>query len=558
MITIADYLTRFLYECGVTHIFGVSGANIEDCIDSVIASKLPIKFVLAKHEFNAACMADGYSRINRRLGVVYATSGGSQLNLIPALAESYASQQPVLAILGMPVTNLAGKGAFQDASGLNGSLNGEALFSLLASKYFHCLTSADEFATQLKNAVKAALSPPCGTAILMIPKELQQQKISSVSVACPDSISPAELFKPDERLYDLCLAAKGKTLVILGEEVRRQNLEQEFLSVVERLNAYVAVVPEAKADYDNTNPRFVGVSGVAGHQSVIETANQVKTIFILGSRLQLMARFGLEPYLQSRQVVYLNESPPAFDIAAAQQNGFIQDHHLKQCLTWLAETLPVSVEPLLHPRQVRYEPIRYLDNSRTSSLNFESIFQLLDNYIQRTDIVYADAGNTGGGALHYLKGGQYFGIALGMGGMGYALGASIGSSIRDNTISWCIAGDGAVLMHGMEIHTAIEENLPIRFIILNNNAHAMCYTREHLYLGTTGTFNVFRESRYGQGFAHLFPGFYSHDVKNIAELENHLNYLRGYNKPALLSLEVDCKELPPFAPFLQRLKELKS
>jgi acetolactate synthase I/II/III large subunit len=77
---------------------------------------------LAKHEFSAGTMADGYSRAGAALGVVAATSGGGSLNLIPGLGESFASRVSVLVLVGQPPTTLDGRGSFQDTSGHNGSL----------------------------------------------------------------------------------------------------------------------------------------------------------------------------------------------------------------------------------------------------------------------------------------------------------------------------------------------------------------------------------------------------------------------------------------------------
>ena len=69
-------------RCGVGHIFGVDGANIEDLYDAAFFRD-DITAVLAKHEFSAATMADGYSRSGAGLGVVAATSGGGALNTVP-------------------------------------------------------------------------------------------------------------------------------------------------------------------------------------------------------------------------------------------------------------------------------------------------------------------------------------------------------------------------------------------------------------------------------------------------------------------------------------------
>jgi thiamine pyrophosphate-dependent acetolactate synthase large subunit-like protein len=118
---VVDHIVERLALIGVDHIFGVDGANIEDLYDAA-HFRADITAVLAKHEFSAATMADGYSRSGAGLGVVAATSGGGALNLVAALGESLTSRVPVLALVGQTATTMDGRGSFQDTSGSNGSL----------------------------------------------------------------------------------------------------------------------------------------------------------------------------------------------------------------------------------------------------------------------------------------------------------------------------------------------------------------------------------------------------------------------------------------------------
>src|ERR1700741_5663406 len=112
---VVDHIVEYLAANGVDYVFGVDGANIEDLYDAAYF-RSDITAVLAKHEFSAATMADGYSRSGAGLGVVAATSGGGALNLIPGLGESLASRVPVLALVGQPATTMDGRGGFQDPS----------------------------------------------------------------------------------------------------------------------------------------------------------------------------------------------------------------------------------------------------------------------------------------------------------------------------------------------------------------------------------------------------------------------------------------------------------
>ncbi len=174
------------------------------------------------------------------------------------------------------------------------------------------------------------------------------------------------------------------------------------------------------------------------------------------------------------------------------------------------------------------------------------------------DIV-VDAGNTGAAAIHHLpvrRGGRFL-VALGMGGMGYSFGAGIGMAFgrtvnghTDSRRVVVIAGDGAFFMHGMEVHTALHYRLPITFVLLNNNAHGMCVTREQLFYNDLYSYNRFAPSQLGSGLAKMFPGLASVDVTDADGFTEALNTALDVDGPSVVSVECAADEIPPFAPFL--------
>src|SRR5260370_19583964 len=151
---VVDHTVAHLGASGVDYIVGVDGANIEDLYDAAFFRD-DITAVLAKHEFSAATMADGYSRSGAGLGVVAATSGGGCLNTVSGLGEAFASRVPVLALIGQPPTTLDGLGSFQDTSGRNGALNAEALFSA-ASVFWRPGRRAPDIVSALPEAISGA------------------------------------------------------------------------------------------------------------------------------------------------------------------------------------------------------------------------------------------------------------------------------------------------------------------------------------------------------------------------------------------------------------------
>ena len=109
-----------------------------------------------------------------------------------------------------------------------------------------------------------------------------------------------------------------------------------------------------------------------------------------------------------------------------------------------------------------------------------------------------------------------------MGGMGYSFGAGIGMCFARRRRTVIVAGDGSFFMHGMELHTAIQYGLPITVVLFNNNAHAMCVTREQLFYGDQYSYNRFTPSRLGAGLAAMFPGLPSVDVADTTALSGAL------------------------------------
>ncbi|WP_272897323.1 thiamine pyrophosphate-binding protein, partial [Mycobacterium avium] len=170
---VVDHIVGHLAAIGTDHLFAVDGANIEDLYDAA-HFRPELTAVLAKHEFSAAAMADGYSRSGAGLGVVAATSGGGSLNLVAGLGESLASRVPVLALVGQPAAALDGRGSFQDTSGANGSLDAGALFSAV-SVFCRRVQTPDDIVSLLPQAISAARTG--GPAVLLLPKDIQQARV---------------------------------------------------------------------------------------------------------------------------------------------------------------------------------------------------------------------------------------------------------------------------------------------------------------------------------------------------------------------------------------------
>ncbi|GAB3006112.1 acetolactate synthase [Mycobacterium bourgelatii] len=562
-----DHIVGYLAEMGVDHVFGVDGANIEDLYDAVHFQS-SITAVLAKHEFSAATMADGYSRSGAGLGVVMATSGGGALNLVAGLGESLASRVPVLALVGQPATAMDGRGSFQDTSGRNGALNAEAVFSAVSVWCRRVLAPAD-IISALPRAIAAARAG--GPAVLLLPKDIQQDyvEIGYAGERPPERQPPGDPIT----IVPVLRNAGGPVTIIAGEQVARDDARAELEALRAVLRARVATVPDAKDAAAATgfgSPAPLGVTGVMGHPTVGEALAASAVCLVVGTRLSVTARAGLEEALASVRTMSIGSVPPY--VACTH----VHTEDLRGSLRMLTDALSEAMAERRAsngcnvPSGQTYSAPELCGDSELTTppstapgVRYRDAMTVLDGVLpDGTDIV-VDAGNTGAAAIHYLparRGGR-FAVALGMGGMGYSFGAGIGmafgraNSGRPGGRTVVIAGDGAFFMHGTEVHTAVQYHLPITFVLFNNNAHAMCVTREQLFYEDLYSYNRFRASKLGAGLAAMFPGLASVDVADLDHFTDVLRTALGIDGPAVVSVECAADEIPPFAPFLARATE---
>ncbi|HVT09753.1 MAG TPA: thiamine pyrophosphate-binding protein [Polyangia bacterium] len=541
---VVDHIAGQLVHCGVRHVFGVGGANIEDLFAAVQRRRPELRAVLGKHEHAAVTAADAYARLTGGLGVVMATSGGGAMNLVHGLAEARASGVPALALVGEPPTNLQGRGAFQDTSGRGGAVDAAAVFAAV-SVFCARPASAGELPAALAGAIAAARGPQPGPAVLLLAKDLQTAPLAAApgELAEPVRAPPAD----DEALAGAVqLLDRAPVLVIAGDEVARAGAADDLAALVARLDATVCVTPDGRDAFDNGDPRFAGVVGAMGHPAVAAKLAAASVCLVVGTRLPLLARMGLEQILREKPMVALTREPPF--VAPAGCVHWQGD--LRSNLRRLAAALP----PAHRDRQARTATSAPSPTSTAGErLTAATVARMVSRALPAGGVVLADAGNTGAETVHHVAvppGGRWL-LAMGMAGMGWTFGAAVGAACATGRRCTVLAGDGAFFMQGLDVHTALEHDLPITYVVLNNRAHGMCLVRERLLLGAESGYNRFRPAHLGAGLAAMFPGLPAWDCTTLEQVEGALARVRALQGPAVIAVELDAVDVPPFAAFAQ-------
>lgn len=549
---VKDYIGKYFEEAGITQTFGVSGANIEDLYSALYRQK-KVAIALAKNEYNAAMMAIGSYLSSKIIKPVLTTSGAGVLNALPVLAEGYSSKIPFVLISGAVPQALEGRGAFQDTSGEGDSFDLMKVLAPCTEAAFK-VKEASEVPKALSYAFYLARKTKRPTAVV-IPKNIFNQEISAHSIR--------DYFKDDALLVNeegMSLAhdfisrilhnPNQPPLVVLGEDLIHSKDHRAIQLFAKNINAKVALTPVAKGLYDHFDNNFLGLTGVMGHDEVNQHLKKTQDVIFIGSQMDMLSRFSHEEDLAKKRILIFNneKSGGHFQIKGLETIELIGD--IEKNIFRIAQDFGFHND---FPDYSFFSGKSHYDHQPHANVDYLSAVAMIEKELEPEADVFVDAGNSGAFVIHNLKvrGEGLFYVSLGMGGMGNSIGASIGSCFHSRKKTYVFVGDGSFLMHGLEIHTAIQHGLPIVYFIMNNNAHAMCTTRESIFLdGETGT-NNFKPSYLGLGFDRIFPEVQSFEVNTLEELRWSLVKVKNPSMPCIVSINIDDNTKPPFRTFIK-------
>jgi acetolactate synthase-1/2/3 large subunit len=397
--------------------------------------------------------------------------------------------------------------------------------------------------------------------VVLLPKDVQQVVMKPVDdEEIPRILDAPEPLREEARVKIKQLVQQWRTddppLIVAGPQVAHFRLQHDVEDLCRRLGAYCATTPDGKWSFPTQSPYYLGTIGIMGHESVARQLATVRQVVVLGGHLGQMCN--MSSLDDTSEIVYLGLEQPRSALPwRSALHGDLRSllGELKLELNRMGDEKPTFLPA---GRVLFRESAR--NRVETDTVDAPWVLQTIQPKASTMD-VFVDAGNTGAYCLHYLTGNDahVFYTALAMGGMGQSFGASIGSAVATQRPTLVISGDGAYLLAGGEIHTAVNHRLPILFTIFNNRSHAMCDLREQLYLGHSSRDNLFMACSIGTGLAAMYPGLPAFDVSSKTEFESVWEHVDDYlaKGPMVISVNLSNDDLPPFAPFLQQQEHLE-
>ncbi|MFC0525367.1 thiamine pyrophosphate-binding protein [Pontibacillus salicampi] len=463
----------YLKQGGVEYIFGIPAGSVNAVFDELY--EMPeITPIITKHEGAASYMACSYAKYADKLSVCIGSSGPGGTNLVSGAANAMREHLPVLFFTGsVPVPTM----------GLNASqeLDAQPIYEPI-TKYSVTVQKAEDLLDEVVKAVEIALSGVPGPVHVALPIDVQLEQVEEKAI--PEFPVREHVIPPEETITQLAkeLINKEPGYLFVGQGIRGSS--ELVMELAEMLNWQVITTPQAKGYIPDNHPLLAGIFGFAGHEYASELMNEGsgKTLFVIGSSLGETATNNYNNNLaKDRYVIQMDFDEDVFN--RKYPVDLPVHSHIKTGLTMLIEQLKamgVSHTP--------YEEKRAF-STRTEEYNTQNVLFKLQEMLPVSTRYTIDIGEFMAYVVHHMD--VYepntFDINVHFGAMGSAIGGAIGSYLAEpNRPVTCITGDGCFFMHGMELLTAKEYNMPILFVVLNNarlgmvyHGHSLQYQRAH-------------------------------------------------------------------------------
>lgn len=558
----AEALLDILESEGVEYIFGVPGGPLTGLFEAM-ADRRKIRLVLAKHEGGAAFMAASYARVSGKLAVCCGTSGPGATNALTGVASAHADSLPVLLLTGQVSTAVFGKGAIQESSAFGIDL--VQLFKPI-TKLSAMLPSAARIPDTVRAAIRTATSGRPGAVHLSMPADMLRQPIRYQSLhpgQYRTSAQPVDLDAVEQAAR--LLATAHRPMLLAGHGVALGRAADALLELARAFQIPVATSPKGKGVFPEDHPLSLGVLGFGGHELAERylRAPDLDLLLVVGSSLNEFVTDAWTLPIGAQRLVQIDIDPTVIGRNFPVEVGIVGHaaaalRELTERAARIASDTLRSTPPASHSR-VPLDPLRELRRitprhlapealeSDSVPLKPQRLVRELRAAMPGDALLFVDNGNSILWGTHYFEVRRpytYF-IDLGLASMGSAVAGVVGGALAaPGKPAVALVGDAAFAMNGFEVHTAVEQRLPIVWVVLDNGGHGMVHQGDTLMKGRDLGVSLYQVPIDAAAMAQSV-GARGVRVKSPAEFRAAITEALALGEPTVIDALIDPKEVAP-------------
>lgn len=516
----AEIVIQSLKDEGVEFVFGYPGGAVLHIYDA-IHNQTDVEHILVRHEQGATHAADGYARSTGKPGVVLVTSGPGATNAITGIATAHLDSIPLVVITGQVTSAFIGSDAFQEVDSVG--------ISRPCVKHNFLIKRAEDIAETMKKAFHLAMTGRPGPVVVDIPKDITDPN-NKVDYSYPKEVnirSYNPIVQGDhgqvKKAVELILSAK-RPMIYSGGGVVLSNASEELIAFTNRLGFPITQTLMGLGAYPDSGENSIGMLGMHGTYEANMGMHECDVLIAIGARFDDRVTGDLPQFCPNAKIIHIDIDPSSIAKNVRVDIPIIGD--VKHVLVDMNKELKLSkTKPETKALEAWWKQIkqwaggnclRYDRNSGLIKPQF--VVEELHKVTNGDAFVTSDVGQ------HQMFAAQYYGFnkprrwinSGGLGTMGFGLPAALGVQLahKDEMVA-CITGEASIQMCIQELSTALQYDLPIKVIMLNNR-----------YMGMVRQWQeFFYESRYSQSYMKALPDF----VK-LAESYGHVGM--QIDKPA--------------------------
>lgn len=471
----AEILMRALYQESVRTIFGYPGGAIMPVYDALYTytrKRDPwFRHVLVRHEQAAAHAAEGYARVSGEVGVAIVTSGPGATNTLTGVADAMMDSTPIVVIAGQVGVASLGTDAFQEVD-----LVGMAQ---PISKWSYQIHSAEDVAWAVNRAFYIARSGRPGPVVLDFPRNAQTGKAKWMPGKADNVRSyipyPEVSEESVRQAADLINKAQ-KPFALVGQGVELGGAQQELKAFLEKADIPAGRTLMGLSALPSDHPLNMGMLGMHGNYAPNVKEQECDVLIAIGMRFSDRVTGRIDSYARQAKIIHLDIDPSEIDKNVKTDVAVVGDCKV---------SLP-AITSLLHEasHQAWRDSFKPLQAEEQQEVITPSIHPT-DGPLLMGEVVNAVAEATEGNAvlvndvgLNQMFSCRYFKYkhkrsvvsSGGLGTMGFGLPAAVGATFGAPDRTICLfMGDGGFQMSIQELGTIMEQQTPVKMILLNNN-----------------------------------------------------------------------------------------
>ena len=492
-----------------------------------------IHHIITAHEQGAAHAADGYARATGRTGVVLATSGPGATNLVTGIATAYLDSIPLVAITGNVSNAAIGTDAFQevDITGI----------TLPITKHNYFVREVEKLQDIVREAFELASSGRPGPVLIDIPKDVQ------VATCDFESKEPQLPARPKMSSQELLQAAADaineskRPYIYVGGGVVASGAGDLAVELGEKIASPIGCSLMGLSAVPTNHTLFLGMQGMHGHLASTKAMDGCDCLIALGARFNDRVTGNIAKFKPNKKIVRIDVDSSELSKTVYGRVDLVGDVR-----TVLQELMPLlrnntHEEWRRAVREMRAQEKGHADYRE--GLTPKNVMLAINRVREPEMPVATDVGQHQMWAAQYLNfsAPRTFVTSGGLGTMGFGLGAAIGAQVGSGNRSFLVTSEGSFGMNLAECITAVENQLPVTIVLLNNNVLGMVRQWQTLFYGQRYAHTMLERKASYTDVCRAFGG-YGVRVESIAELDRELEASMTRPGPTLIEVPIDKDE----------------